>query len=582
MSNPTATARDPRAAAEDGDPRRWVGLAVVLVAGFMQLVDISIVNVAIPSIQRDLDATYSQIQWVLAGYQLAFAVTLITGGRLGDIFGRKRLFMLGMAGFTLASALCGLAQSPGMLIGSRLLQGVMGAVMFPQILSVIQVSFPPRQRAAAFGAFGATIGLATITGPLVGGLLIEGDLLGLGWRPIFLVNVPIGIGALVAAAVYLGESRAPSALRLDLAGVGLATAGLLLLVYPLVQGRELGWPAWTFASMAASMLVLAAFAAWERRKQAADGSPLVDLALFRQRAFVAGLLVAAIFFMGIPAFFLTFTLWLQVGLGFSALHAGLSGVPFAVGSALASTASVRLAPRLGRRILSLGTLLLAAGMGAVIWTVDRYGGGTHSWQLIPALAICGLGLGCTVAPLVNVVLAGIRGQDAGAASGVLTTAQQVGGAVGVAVIGVIFFGLLSSQAAGVTADLAPRLGADLRAAGVPAAASGQVVAGFETCFQDRASAKDPAAVPPSCQRVAEGSGEPQGGAPVDRSQGQGRVGQVVADAAEVARKRNFSDAFERTLLFEVAVFLLCLLLTFLLPDSRRAQGRAPAEVAAGA
>jgi EmrB/QacA subfamily drug resistance transporter len=574
MSTPSATTQDPRAAAGDGDPRRWVALAVVLVAGFMQLVDISIVNVAIPSIQRDLDATYSQIQWVLAGYQLAFAVTLITGGRLGDIFGRKRLFMLGMAGFTLASALCGLAQNPEMLIGSRFLQGVMGAVMFPQVLSVIQVAFPPRQRGAAFGIFGATIGLATITGPLVGGLLIEGDLLGLGWRPIFLVNVPIGIGALVAAALYLGESRAPRALRLDLAGVVLATGGLLLLVYPLVQGRDLGWPAWTFASMAASVLVLAAFAAWERRKKAADGSPLVDLALFRQRAFVAGLLVAAIFFMGIPAFFLTFTLWLQVGLGFSALHAGLTGVPFAVGSALASTASVRLAPRLGRRILTLGTLLLAIGMGGVMWTVDRYGGGTHSWQLIPALAVCGLGLGCVVAPLVNVVLAGIRGQDAGAASGVLTTAQQVGSAVGVAVIGVIFFGLLSSQAAGVTADLAPRLGVELRAAGLPAPASRQVVAGFETCFLDRASANDPSAVPPSCQRVAQRQGQ---------GQGQDRVGQVVASTAEAARKRNFSDAFERTLLFEVAVFLLCLLLAFLLPDPRgRVLERAPAGVAAGA
>jgi predicted MFS family arabinose efflux permease len=377
---------------------------------------------------------------------------------------------------------------------------------------------------------------------------------------------------------------APRALRLDLVGVGLATVGLLLLVYPLVQGRDLGWPAWTFASMVASVVVLAGFAAWERRKKAADGSPLVDLALFRQRAFVAGLLVSAIFFMGIPAFFLTFTLWLQVGLGFSALHAGLTGVPFAIGSALASTASVRLAPRLGRRILTLGALLLAIGMGGVIWTVDRYHGATHSWQLIPALAVCGIGLGSTVAPLVNVVLAGIRGQDAGAASGVLTTVQQVGGAVGVAVIGVIFFGLLSSQAAGVSTDLAPRLAAELRAAGLPAPVSGQVVAGFETCFQDRARAKDPSAVPPSCQRV-EGSGEPQGGAPVNRAQaqGQGRVGEVVAATADAARRQDFSDAFQRTLLFEVAVFLLTLVLTFLLPDPRgRAAQRAPAEVPAGA
>jgi MFS family permease len=212
---------------EDADPRRWVALAIVLIAGFMQLVDVSIVNVAIPSIQRDLDASYSQIQWVLAGYQLAFAVTLITGGRLGDIFGRKRLFMLGMTGFTLASALCGLAQSPGMLIGSRLLQGLMGALMFPQVLAVIQDTFPPSERGTALGIFGATIGLATITGPLVGGLLIQGDLLGLEWRPIFLVNVPIGIAALAAAARFVPESKAPNALRLDLVGVGIASAGLL-------------------------------------------------------------------------------------------------------------------------------------------------------------------------------------------------------------------------------------------------------------------------------------------------------------------------------------------------------------------
>jgi EmrB/QacA subfamily drug resistance transporter len=550
------------------DPRRWVALAVVLTAGFMQLVDISIVNVAIPSIQRDLDATYSQIQWVLAGYQLAFAVTLITGGRLGDIFGRKRLFMLGMTGFTLASALCGLAQSPGMLIGSRVFQGLMGAIMFPQVLSVIQVTFPSRERGTALGIFGATIGLATITGPLVGGLLIEADLFGLEWRPIFLVNVPIGVAALIAAARFLQESKAPQALRLDPVGVAIVSAGLLLLVYPLVQGRDLDWPLWTFLSMAAAVPVLGVFALWERRKKAADGSPLVDMALFRQRAFVAGLLVAGIFFMGIPAFFLVLTIWLQIGLGFSALHAGVTGVPFAVGSALASGASVRLAPRLGRRILSVGTLLLVAGMLGLIWTVDRYGPDTHSWQLIPALAVCGLGLGSVIAPLVNIVLAGIRRQDAGSASGVLTTVQQVGGAIGVAVIGVIFFGLLGSHAATVGNELAPRLRAELETTGMPSQASRQVAAGFQTCFQDRANAKDPSATPASCARA--------------QAAGQGRVGQVVAAVAEDARKRNFSDVFVRTLPFEVAVFFACFLLTFLLPGAGAPAREHAAEAAAAA
>jgi MFS family permease len=412
--------------------------------------------------------------------------------------------------------------------------------------------------------FGATVGLATITGPLVGGLLIAGDLLGLGWRPIFLVNIPIGIAALAAAARYLVESRAPRALRLDLVGVGIVSVGLLLLVFPLVQGRDLDWPLWTFVSMAAAVAVLAGFGVYERRKKAADGSPLVDPALFRQRAFVAGLLVAGTFFMGIPAFFLTFSLWLQIGLGFTALHAGLTGIPFAVGSALASAASVRLAPRLGRRILSVGALLLVAGMTGVIWTVDRYGGAVHSWQLIPALFTSGLGLGCVVAPLVDVVLAGIRGQDAGAASGVLSTVQQVGGAIGVAVIGVIFFGLLGSQAAGVGADLAPRLRADLQAAGLPARASEQVVREFQTCFEDRANAKDPSATPASCRQA--------------QGQGQDRVGQAVASTAEEARRRTFSDAFERTLLFEVAVFLACFLLIFLLPGTRPRERTAGAPV----
>jgi EmrB/QacA subfamily drug resistance transporter len=567
VTTPTATT-DPGRAPGAADRTRWVALAVVLIAGFMQLVDISIVNVAIPSIQRDLDATYAQIQWVLAGYQLAFAVMLITGGRLGDIFGRKRLFMIGMAGFTLASAFCGLAQSPEMLIGSRVLQGLFGAVMFPQILSVIQVTFPPRERAGAFGLFGATIGLATIMGPLVGGLLIEADLFGLQWRPIFLVNVPIGALALAAAARYLTESRAPRALRLDPIGVAIVTSGLLLLVYPLVQGRDLDWPLWTFLSMAAAVPVLIAFGVYERHKKRLDGSPLIDLDLFRQRSFVPGLAVAGIFFMGIPAFFLTFSLWLQIGLGFTALHAGVTGVPFAVGSALASAASVRLAPALGRRILSAGSLLLVAGMAALIWTVDRYGGAVHSWQLIPALLVCGLGLGSVIAPLVNVVLAGIRGQDAGAASGVLSTVQQVGGAVGVALIGVIFFGLLGSQAAGVADDVIGGLQRDLQAAGLPPAVTQQVAAGFRTCFEDRANAKDPSAVPASCARAqAQGQSQPQ-------------LAEVVGATADTARRQNFSKAFQRTLLFEIGVFLASFLLVFLLPRARGEEAGRHAEAPA--
>ena len=545
------------------DPRRWRALGVLLVAAFMQLVDISIVNVAIPSIQRDLDASFAQVQWVLAGYQLAFAVVLITGGRLGDIFGRKRLFMLGIGGFTVASALCGLAQNAGMLVGSRVFQGVMGALMFPQVLSLTQVLFPPRERGTAFGIFGAVIGLATISGPLVGGLLIQGNLLNLDWRPIFLVNLPLGVLAGLAAAFLLPESKAEDAPRLDPVGVLLVTAGLLLLVYPLVEGRDLGWPAWAFAMMAASGPLFAVFTAYERRKTARDGSPLVVLELFRERAFVAGLLVSLAFFAGVAAFFLVFSIYLQIGLGFTALHAGLTTIPFSAGSALASGASVRLAPRLGRRVLHLGSLLLLAGMVGVTVTVAHYGTRIHSWQLLPALAVCGLGLGTVVAPLINVILAGIHGRHAGSASGVLTTTQQIGGAMGVAIIGVVFFGVLSSHAAATAGGVTPALRGQLRALGLPAPVQEQVVAGFRACFQDRSSAKDPSATPPSCQRL---QGQAGGGA-VQAEVGR-RVGQATAAVGVVAREQLFSTAIRRAVAYEIAVYGLSFLLVFLLPNVR--------------
>jgi len=551
--------------AEQLDPRRWLALGVVLIAAFMLLIDISIVNVAIPSIQRDLHASYSQVQWVLAGYQLAFAVVLITGGRLGDIYGRKRLFLIGVTGFTAASALCGAAQNPAMLVGSRFLQGLMGALLFPQVLSIIQVEFAPRERGTALGMFGAAIGLATISGPLAGGLLIQGNLLGLDWRPIFLVNLPIGVIAVVAAVVLLRESRAEDAPRLDPVGVVLATAALLALVYPLVEGRDLGWPAWIFVLLAASVPLFAIFAAYERLKTRRDNSPLLVLDLFRERAFVSGLLLSAVFFSGIAAFFLTFSLFLQIGLGFTALHAGLTTIPFSFGTAVASAASTRLAPRLGRRVLSLGCLLLAAGMGGVILTVSHYGTALHSWQLLPALLLCGIGLGLVVAPLVNVILAGISGRNAGSASGALTTIQQVGGAIGVAIIGVIFFGLLSSEANPTVDQVAPQLRSGLETAGLPAPASDQVVAGFRVCFRDRASAKDPTSTPASCQRL-QGQSQNQGQSGSGGGQAQGQqAGQAIQAGATAARKQDFVSSVERTLWYEVAVYGLSFLLVFLLP-----------------
>jgi EmrB/QacA subfamily drug resistance transporter len=555
-ARPTPVAAE--AADEQLDPRRWLALGIVLIAVFMQLMDISIVNVAIPSIQRDLDASYSQVQWVLAGYQLAFAVVLITGGRLGDIYGRKRLFLIGVTGFTIASALCGFAQTPVMLVGSRIFQGAMGALMFPQALSVTQVEFPQRERGAAFGITGAVIGLATISGPLLGGVLISGNLFGLDWRPIFLVNLPLGVLAVTAALVLLRESRAEGALRLDPGGVAIVTAALLMLIYPLVEGRDLGWPVWTFVLMAASVPVFALFAVYERRKTRRDNSPLVALSLFRERGFVSGLLLNVVFFSGVAAFFLTFSLFLQIGLGFTALHSGLTTVPFSVGTAIASAVSVRLAPKLGRAILSLGCLLLVVGMLGVIGTINRYGETIHSWQLLPALVVCGLGLGLTIPPLINVILAGISGRNAGSASGVLATTQQFGGALGVAIIGVIFFGLLSSQAAPTIAAVVPGLRGQLQAAQVPAPVANQVVTGFATCVRDRSSAKDPSVTPPSCRQAT----------PPVQGQGAGKgqtLGPLLQAAGVDARKRDFVASIQRTLWYEVGIYGLSFLVVFLLP-----------------
>lgn len=529
-----------------GERHPFVVLAIVLTAVFVQLLDVSIVNVAIPSIQRDIGASFAAIQLVLAGYQLAFACLLITGARLGDIYGRKKLFMIGMATFTTASTLCGLAPNATTLVLARILQGIGSGLMFPQVLSVIQVTIPPKDRGRAFGIFGATIGIATILGPLLGGLLISANLFGTDWRMIFLVNIPVGLFALVAAFLQVPDSKAPDAPRLDVPGALLITAGLFLLVYPLTEGREKGWPAWIFAMLASSVPVLLAFVLLERRRTSANASPLLLMTLFSNPSFRAGLVLSLVFFAGIPAFFFTFSLYLQLGLGFSALHAGLTTFPFAVASGLASARSDRIAKRLGTRVLTLGAGLLALGMVVVIAVLHTAGTDLHSYEIAPCLLIAGLGLGLFIAPMTNLVLAGVPGREAGSASGVLSTTQQVGGALGVAVIGLLLFGLLGSHAAAAAAHEGSILNRELAGSGVSSQAVGPAVQRFEQCFVKRATAPDPSTVPPGC--AAPGTGSPQ-------------LTEAVNRAAAQARKDNFQYSIERTLLFEVAVFLLAMVLT---------------------
>ena len=539
-------------AQDELDPNRWTALISVLTAAFMVLLDISIVAVAIPAIRSNLAATNGDIQFVVAGYGLAYALVLITGGRLGDIHGRKRLFMIGMGGFVLASLLCGLAQSAVMLDVSRVLQGLMAALMFPQVLSIIQVTFPQHERARAFGTLGAVIGVATIAGPLVGGIIIRDDITGGSWRWIFLVNLPIGIVSLAVAARVLRESRAPHARRLDLVGVAIASVGLFLLVYPLVEGQDAGWPVWTFICMALSPVVLAVFVLYERSLPESR-FPLVQLSLFGIPSFRIGVLISGLFLAGVPAFFFTFSLTLQAGLGFSALHAGLTTAPWSVGSAVASVMSVRLAPKLGRWTIVIGGALLTVGVLAIILTLHLRGVSVSTWDLIPSFVVAGLGMGTIVAPLLNIILAGVPGRDAGSASGVLTTFQQLGGAVGVAVVGVVFFGLLSSRAATSTAQVTPRLHTQLVAAGLAPAAADSAVQHFATCFDEQVRASDPTAPVPGCS--------PPAGTPP-------AVTSAFASAGQAAVAADFVGSVERTLFFNVALWTVVMVLGLVLPNVR--------------
>ncbi|KAB1147111.1 MFS transporter [Streptomyces luteolifulvus] len=435
------------AQAPAADRRRWFALAIVMTAAFMDLVDVTIVNIAIPSIQREAGASVSQIQWITAGYALAFAAGLVTGGRLGDIHGRKRLFLIGIGGFTLASALCGFAAGPEMLVASRILQGAMAAMMVPQVLSIVHATFPAHERGKVFGLFGAIVGLGAVSGPLLGALLTEWNLFGLEWRPIFLINLPVGIAGLILGRRFITESKAPKALKLDLVGVALVVLGLLMLLYPLTRGRELGWPLWGYVSMAGALGVFAALVAYERRKTARDGSPLVELSLFKVKSFAAGIAVQTVFGVALGVFFLVWTLYMQEGLGWRSLRAGLTGVPFSIAVSTAAGISVqKLVPRFGgRTVLQAGALLMTAGVLIYMGESERYGTSIASWQMALPLVVMGVGMGLIVAPLTDAVLSGVPREHSGSASGLINTVQQMGNALGLGLVSVVFFGVIDED-----------------------------------------------------------------------------------------------------------------------------------------
>ncbi|WP_433430949.1 MFS transporter [Nonomuraea sp. CA-141351] len=425
---------------------RWAALFVILAAEVMDLLDALVTTIAAPTIQKDLGGSDSVVQWLGAGYTLAMAVGLITGGRLGDLFGRKRMFVIGALGFTAASLLCGVAAGPEMLIVSRVLQGLFGAVMLPQGLGLIKEMFPPQDLGKAFGMFGPVMTISSVGGPVLAGWLVDADFFGTGWRMIFLINLPLGLAAALAGMRFLPEYRVSNATRLDLVGVALVTIASFLLIYPLIQGRELGWPVWTFVSMAASIVVFAVFARYESRRAASGKDPLVTPGLFRKRAFTGGLVAGLAFFSGMMGLGLVFNLYTQLGLGFTPFKAGLTGLPQAIGGVIGfGLAMSGLQEKLGRGLLQIGTLVMAAGAAVLALTIHLAGLDVSSWQLAPGLALVGIGMGLTMAPFFDIVLAGVEPHESGSASGALTAVQQLGGALGTAVLGTLFFHLLESE-----------------------------------------------------------------------------------------------------------------------------------------
>jgi EmrB/QacA subfamily drug resistance transporter len=424
-------------------PAAGRSLALLLVGAFMALLDTTIVNVALPSVQQGLGAGSSALEWVVSGYMLTLGLALIPAGRIGDRIGHHRMYVAGLTLFTVASLACGLAQSPGQLIAARVVQGLGAGTFFPAIAALIQLLYAGPARGRAFGVLGAVIGLSTALGPLAGGLLIEAAGVEHGWRWVFLVNVPIGLVAVpLAAALLPRDAGHRDRQRVDVVGVALLSAGLLALLIPVIEGQRQGWPAWTYGCLALSVLLLAALGRWLVRLERRGGDPLISPHLVRDRAFAAGTVLALVYFAGFTSVFFTLSILWQSGLGHSALSTGLVTLPFPALSLVTAALSDRFSARLGRTVLVVGCAMVAAGLLALLLVLATAGTDPAGWQIALPLAVAGLGNGLFIAPNIDFVLSAVPPREAGSASGVLNTGQRVGAAIGIAVIGTILFGTL--------------------------------------------------------------------------------------------------------------------------------------------
>jgi MFS family permease len=418
----------------------WIGFAVVVVSSVMDLLDSTIAQTAAPDIRRALGASYADLEWISAAYTLAMAALMILGSRLGDILGRRRVLLAAIGGFIVSSSLCALAPTAGLLIAARALQGCTAALMVPQGFGLIRELFGDEGQQRAFGIFGPIMGLAAVAGPLAGGGLIAVNLLGLGWRAIFLVNVPVGLLALAAGVRHLpdGSAATPGA-RLDMPSVALAAAGGFALVYPLIEGRQDGWPAWSFALLAAGIAIVAAFA-WRQSARVRRGhAPLIVPTIFRRRGYVAGLLVALGFLGGMGGITLALNVMYQAGLGFTPLDAALAAVAVPVLAIAGSITSSILLPRLGRTTMHIGIAVMAAGLGITVLVLRGAGAGLSAWDTAGPLVVLGFGMGMVFVPMFDVILAGVEPHELGSASGLLESVQQLAMSLGLAAVGTVLF-----------------------------------------------------------------------------------------------------------------------------------------------
>jgi len=422
---------------------RWLAFGAVLAAAVMDLMDTTITQVAGPAIRRDLGGSDALLEWVTAAYTLAMGVGLLTGGRLGDLLGRKRMVLIGIAGFTTASVACAVAATPGELIAARAAQGLLAAAMLPQVFGLIRDLFAAPEMGKAFAVYGPVMGLSAVLGPIAAGGLISLNLAGLGWRAIFLVNVPVGIAALAAGARLLpAAAAAPRRGRLDIPGALLAGAAMFLVVFPLAQGHDLGWPWWLAALLGAAVPALAVFAWHQARRHRAGRTPLVEPSIFRHRSYSSGVAFTVVFVGTMGGITLVFNVVLQVGLGFTPWHSALTTVPWAGGAFIGSALSGMLMGALGRRVLQIGLVAEAAGLAAIGVVLHLAGAHVGTVDLIAPMLVGGAGMGMVFVPLFDIIMGHIAPHETGSAAGVLQAVNSLGMAIGVAGIGAIFFGLI--------------------------------------------------------------------------------------------------------------------------------------------